>query len=222
MAKKVTFNSLEHFFKLSREEQARMIESDTKELIKRLPRLKKALQMYNEVSDELYNLKEDEVQLMGETYANAVRGGEISTPSSSRAYRRFVQQLRKYTRRSIRELAVETAQQRMDSWLEHVRANGSVEEIAYAEELVAGMSDEQKIGFTKSKYFLDVENWNSEGFVKSTDEGDFSIQVLKLELYLQTYEDSDTRNIYNRKVATDSNESAIRGSARGRRGRKRK
>ena len=178
--------------------------------------------MYNEVSDELYNLKEDELQLMGETYANAVRGGEISTPSSSSAYQRFVKNLRKYARRSIKELAVETAQQRMDSWLEHVRANGSEVEIEYAEELVASMTDEQKMGFTRSKYFLDVENWNSYDFVKETDEGDYSIQVLKLELYLQTYEGSTTRNIYNRKVATDGDENAIRGSARGKRGRKRK
>ena len=74
------------FFKLSAEEQAKVIERETKKLIARLPSLKKNLKMYGAVSDELYNLTEDEVSTIGTTYAKAVRGGEISTPSSKRAY----------------------------------------------------------------------------------------------------------------------------------------
>ena len=174
--------------------------------------------MYNEISDELYNLNADELQLMGETYASAIRGGEVSTPSSSRAYRKFVQQLRKYSRTNIRELAIMTANERLESWLNNVRANGSPEEIAYAEEMIANMTESQKIGFTRSKYFLDVENWNSYDFKKETDEGEYSIQVLKLELYLQTYEGSETKNIYNRKVAKDGDINAVRGSASGKKG----
>ena len=213
--------NLQTFFNLSSEEQARIIERETKNIIKRLPNLKKNLQMYNEISDELYNLSGDELQLIGETYAQAVRGGEISTPSSQIAYQRFIRQLRKYSRTPIRELAVKTANERIESWLDNVRANGSEEEIAYAEKLVESMTDTQKIGFTRSKFFLDVENWNSYDFKKETEEGEFSIQVLKLELFLQS-KGVKTENIYNRFVAKDGDLNKVRkGSVKGQRRKKR-
>ena len=207
------------FFSWSKDEQAKFIERETKNVIKRLPKLKSSLQMYGEISDELYNMSSEEIELIGTTYARAVRSGEISTPSSKKAYQDFIGKLRKYSRTSIKELATQTAEQRLESWLENVRANGSEEEIAYAEEMIASMTDSQKIGFTLSKYFLDVENWNSdETFEKDTDVGKYSIQVLKLELYLQQYEGSTTRNIYNSYVAKDNDTSKPRGYARGKKG----
>lgn len=209
------------FTKWSAEEQARFVEKETKNVIKRLPKLKSALQMYGEVSDELYNMSSEELQLMGTTYSRAVRGGEISTPSSKKAYQDFIRKLRKYSRTSVKELAIQTAEERLESWLNNVRANGSADDIEYAEEMIAGMTDNQKIGFTLSKYFLDVENWGSEGFVQDTGVGVYSIQVLKLELYLQQYEGQQTRNIYNTHVA--KNESAKpRGAVRGKTGKVKK
>lgn len=204
---------LSSFFNWSADEQARYIERETKNLVKRLPRLKSALQMYGEISDEPYNMSSEEVQLMGSTYARAIRGGEISTPSSKLAYQRFINNLRKYSRTNIRQLALETAEKRLETWLEHVRANGSEEEIRYAEELIESMSDSEKIGFTLSKYFLDTENWNSdETFEKDTDDGEYSIQVLKLELYLES-KGHTTRHIYNTHVASDGKD-VIRGGSR--------
>ena len=189
---------LSSFFSWDKEEQAKYIERETQALIKRLPQLKSSLKMYGEISDELYNLSAEELELIGTTYSRAVRSGEISTPSSQRAYQDFVRNLRKYARADIRQLALQTAEQRLESWLNNVRANGSTEEIAYAEELILSMSDSEKIGFTLSKYFLDTENWGSEGFVQNTDVGQFSIQVMKLELYLQSKGHS-TRDIYDTK-----------------------
>lgn len=194
---KKTINSFGSFFSWSKEEQARFIERETQNLIKRLPKLKSSLQMYGEISDELYNMSAEELELIGTTYSRAVRSGEISTPSSKRAYQDFVRNLRKYSRADIRELAIQTAEQRLESWLNNVRANGSTEEIAYAEEMIASMSDSEKIGFTLSKYFLDTENWGSEGFVQNTDIGQFSIQVMKLELYLKS-KGHNTRDIYDK------------------------
>ena len=189
---------LSSFFSWSKEEQAQFIEKETKEVIKRLPQLKGSLQMYGEISDELYNMSAEELDLIGTTYSRAVRSGEISTPSSKKAYQDFVNKLKKYARTSIRELAEQFAEQRMESWLNNVRANGSSEEIAYAEELVASMTMEEKIGFTRSKYFLDTENWSSEGFVQDTDVGQLSIQVMKLELYLKS-KGHQTRDYYDTK-----------------------
>ena len=85
MAYKVNIDA---FLRKSPEEQAKEIEKQTKELLKRLPTLKKQLKMYGDVSSEMYNLTSDEVSLMGSSYASAVRGGEITAPSSKQAYSR--------------------------------------------------------------------------------------------------------------------------------------
>lgn len=201
------------FFSLSVEEQAREIEKETKKLLNRLPDLKRNLKMYGEVSDELYNLSEEEVATIGSTYARAVRGGEISTPSSQRAYRQFINNMRKYTRRSIREIAVETAQQRMDNWLETIRSHASEEEIAYAESLVNKMSDSDKIGFTRSQFFLDTEEWGSEQFKEYMDSHNFSIMTHKLELYLNN-KGYKTKNDYDDGVEGIKHKATVKGQRR--------
>ena len=194
MAKKFNINS---FLKLSPEEQAKSIEKQTAELLKRLPALKKKLKMYGDTSDELYNLKEDEVALIGTTYAKAVRGGEITTPSSKRAYQNFIRNLRKYTRTDIGQLARETADVRMESWLEHINEGSTDADSEYAQELYNSMTEEEKLGFTRSKYFMD----SSYMYMVTEEDGkQFSIQTLKLELYLEEVRDKQTRHIYRDKV----------------------
>ena len=194
MAKKFNINS---FLKLSPEEQAKSIERQTQELIKRLPTLKKQLKMYGDTSDELYNLKEDEVELIGSTYAKAVRGGEITTPSSKKAYRSFINNLRKYTRTDIGQLARETADVRMESWLEHINEGSTDADSEYAQELFNSMTEEEKLGFTRSKYFMD----SSYMYMITEEYGkQFSIQTLKLELYLEEVKGKQTRHIYREKV----------------------
>ena len=194
MAKKFNINS---FLKLSPEEQAKSIEKQTAELLKRLPALKKKLKMYGDTSDELYNLKEDEVALIGTTYAKAVRGGEITTPSSKRAYQNFIRNLRKYTRTDIGQLARETADVRMESWLEHINEGSTDADSEYAQELYNSMTEEEKLGFTRSKYFMD----SSYMYMVTEEDGkQFSIQTLKLELYLEEVRGKQTRHIYRDKV----------------------
>ena len=207
------------FLNLTPEQQARAVERMTKDVIKRLPTLKKQLKMYGEVSDEMYNLSADELELQGSTYSRAIRSGEISTPSSRSAYQSFIKNLHKYSRMDISKLAQMTAEQRLDSWQKHINANASEEEKKYVEELLKSMTDKQKLGFTRSEYFLDVENWSSQGFVQDTESGKFSISTLKLELYLETYGD-ETQSIYNTEVATDGQQK-LRGAFRGRKARKR-
>ena len=197
MAKRFDVNS---FLKLSPEEQAKSIERQTKELLNRLPALKKKLKMYGETSDELYNLERDEVELMGRTYAKAVRGGEITTPSSKQAYRNFINNLRRYTKTDLGQLAKETADQRMDSWLEHIKAGSTDADSEYAEELFNSMTDEEKLGFTRSKYFMDSSYMYA---VTEEDGKQYSIQTLKLELYLEEVRDKSTRHIYRTHVKGD-------------------
>ena len=73
----------------------------------------------------------------------------------------------------------------MKSWLDNIRSHASQDEIDYAEELVNSMSENEKIGFTRSKYFLDVGDWNSDNFQQYIEEYDYSIMTQKLELYLK-------------------------------------
>ena len=190
MASKFNIN---RFLKLSPEEQAKSIERETKELIKRLPTLKKQLKMYGETSDELYNLQRDEVELIGSSYAKAVRSGEITTPTAKASYQKFVNNLRKYARTDIGQLASQTAELRMESWLEHIDASSSDGDSEYAHELYNSMTEEEKLGFTRSKYFMD-----SQYMYVVTEENDvqYSIQTLKLELYLEEVRGKSTRHIY--------------------------
>lgn len=198
MARKV---NLDTFLKLSAEEQAKSIEKQTKELIKRLPSLKKQLKMYGETSDELYNLNRDEIELIGSTYAKAVRSGEITTPTAKASYNRFIQNLRKYTRTDIYTLAKETAEERMDSWLEHIKASSNEGDSEYAQELFNSMSKEEKLGFTRSKYFMD----SSYMYMVTEEDGiQYSIQTLKLELYLEEVRGKITKHIYRDSVKKDT------------------
>ena len=207
MSKK--FN-IEEFLKKSKEEQAREIAKQTEILKKRLPDLKKNLKSYDDTSDELYNLSEDELDLASTTYQSAVRRGEITTPSSKQAYRRFIKQLNRYATRDRSYLAMVTAEKRMDSWLENVKNNGSKEEIKYAEELIAKMSDKDKQEFTLSKYFLDVSNWSSDDFKKEVGNSTYSMQTLELELWMKK-KGYDTENIYNNFVAKDGQDIVRKG-----------
>ena len=183
MAKK--FN-IDAFFKLSPEEQAKSIERDTEKLIKRLPTLKKKLKMYGDTSDELYNLGSDEVELIGTTYARAIRSGNVTTPSGRKAYQNFVKNLRKYARTDISQLAQQTADQRMQSFIQHIRDNShNPDEIKRAEEMYAMMSDSDKLGFTRSKLFLDVEEWTSDQFLLFIQKYDYSVSFVKFQEYMK-------------------------------------
>lgn len=191
---KININS---FLTLSPEKQAKEIEKQTKELIKRLPALKKKLKMYNETSSEMYNLTEEEVSLQGTIYARAVRGGEITTPSSKKAYSNFIRNLQKYTRTPLNVLAQQTAEQRMESWIEHIKQASTGEDSAYAQQLLNSMTEEEKLGFTRSKYFMDSTYMY---MVTEEDGRQYSIQTLKLELYLEEVRGHTTQHIYRTKV----------------------
>lgn len=188
------------FLKLSPEQQAKSIERETKALLKRLPSLKKQLKMYGDTSDELYNLKSDELELIGSTYAKAIRSGEITTPSAKASYNRFIRNLQKYARTDISQLARETAELRMDSWIEHIDASSNDGDSEYAHELLESMTDEEKLGFTRSKYFMD----SSYMYMVTEEDGvQYSIQTLKLELYLEEVRGKSTRSIYRNNIKKD-------------------
>lgn len=213
MARKLKPLTIEEFEKFDIEKQAEIIERETRKLLKKLPTLKKNLSLYDDTTDELYNLSPEELSLYGETYARAIRGGEISTPSSKMGYKQFVKRLLNYNARSIRELSLEYADRRMDSFMETIRNNGTIEEVEYAEELFDQMTDDDKIAFTRSKYFLDTDNWGSEQFIQEFQDNEYSMMTLKLELFMIS-RGKDTENIYN-KAYYETDDVISRPSSRG-------
>lgn len=191
MAKKFNLNT---FLKLSPEEQAKTIERETKELLKRLPSLKKQLKMYSDTSDELYNLQSDELELIGTTYARALRGGEITTRSAKASYKAFVKSLKKYARTDIGYLARQTAEKRMESWIGHIESASFDADKEYARRMYDSMTEQEKLGFTRSKYFMDSQYMYE---VVDVSGQKYSIQTLKLELYLYEVRGIEFDNIYN-------------------------
>lgn len=173
------------FLKKSPEEQAKAIERETERLVKRLPSLKDKLAMYNDVSDEMYNLQPHEAEFIGIRNAQAVRTGEITTPSGKQAYNNFVKNLHKYARRNIHDLAVESAEMRIKSWLDNIQKHASRGEYEHDLEIFNKMSENEKIGFVRSKYFLDVGDWDSDQFQQYIQEYNYSIMTHKLELYAE-------------------------------------
>lgn len=185
MAKKSPIK-IDDFFKLSAEEQAKAIERETKKVLGRLPSLKKSLSVYNDTSNEMYNWRSDEIETIGMTYARAVRTGSITTPTGKQAYQHFVQNLRKYARTSIKDLALGSAKMRMESFMKHIRENSkNPDEIEKANMYYEMMSDSDILGFTRSKLFLDVGDWGSDQFQKFIQDYEYSISFVKFQEYLK-------------------------------------
>jgi hypothetical protein len=181
---------------MSIEEQIEFIEKQTENVIKRLPELKEALTTYDDVSKELYNMTEEQIKFASKSYQQSIRGGEITTPTGKKALSSYVQQLSRYGGGDISQLAHETAQERFDNFLEHVRSIADDEELEYLDKLVELMSEEDILGFTRSKYFLDTGDYSSDSWAKAKNDFDYTINTMKLEVYLQS-KGYDTEHIYN-------------------------
>ena len=85
----------------------------------------------------------------------------------------------------------------MHSWIDHVNEGSTDADSQYANELLNSMTDEEKMGFTRSKYFMD----SSYMYMVTEEDGkQYSIQTLKLELYLEEVRGKTTQHIYRRTV----------------------
>lgn len=181
---------------MSIEEQIEFIEKETEKVLKRLPELKEALTTYEDVSKELYNMTEEQIKFASKSYQQSIRSGEITTPTARKGLSSYVQQLSRYGGGDISQLAQETAQQRFDSFLDHIRAIADDDELEYLNKLVDMMSEEDILGFTRSKYFLDTGDYSSDNWAKAKSEFGYTINTMKLEVYLQS-KGYDTEHIYN-------------------------
>lgn len=175
------------FFKdkniVSLEEQLKWIEKQTDKVIKRLPTLKKALKVYDDRSDELYNLDAEEIKLMSKVYKSSISKGEVSGTTEV-ALDEFATNLSYYGDTNIEKLVEVATNTRINSFLENIKAVASEEEYAYVVGIINELTDSQKAKFTKSKYFFDNGNLSSDNFVKFLNEYGVSVGTAKLEGFL--------------------------------------
>ena len=202
MARKPIYNR--DFNTLTPEEQIKWLERQTRLVIKRLPALKKKLSVYDDRSEELYNLSQEEIQLFTKSYTEQISSGSIRVRTSigeqpsarTKALEKYTESLQKYGTKPMRELITESTKMRWDSFLDNVKQCSTTEfETQYLEELTNKMSDRDIYEFTKSKLFFDNGNPNSADFVKFTTEHGISVGLAKLEVFLEQ-KGYDTKRVF--------------------------
>lgn len=183
---------------LTPEQQIRELEKLTEKVIERLPELKEKIMAFDDKSDDLYNLTPEEIRLFTKTYSSDIAEG-IGT---SEGLNDYYQQLHTYGVTPMEELEVNIANQRWESFKEHIKSLGNEEEYNYLLELESKMSESDKIAFTRSKYFFDGGDYNSKDFVKFINDYGISVGMAKLETFLESQRDVETQRRYYEKGVT--------------------
>ena len=174
--KKIKIYSFEDFTRLNKRDKSKWINQQTRKIIKKLPTLKKYLTMYDDRSGEFYTLSKEEIRLFSKVTRSDLSYNRINIP--------FIKDLLKYGNTSATQLLKVATEERIKSFLDNIEKVGGAEEKEYAKQLLDKLSDNQKAIFTKSKYFFDNGNDNSEDFVKFYNEHGVTVGIAKLEAFL--------------------------------------
>ena len=164
MGKKVPDLNLP-FKELDVDKQIQWLIKHSKKVIERLPELKKELAVYDDKSNEMYNMSKSEIELFTNTYAIDLTTGDIN--ANDEGLQKFASQLEKYGDVGIGELRLQATEQRIESFKDSlVKSGASEEEIQYVDDLLSKLSDKEKEAFTKSKLFWDSGEYGSEGITQ--------------------------------------------------------
>lgn len=174
--KKIKIYSFEDFTRLNKRDKSKWINQQTRKIIKKLHTLKKYLTMYDDRSGEFYTLSKEEIRLFSKVSRSDLSYNRINIP--------YIKDLLKYGNTSATQLLKIATDERIKSFLDNIEQVSGLEERKYAEQLLNKLSDYQKAVFTKSKYFFDNGNPNSEGLVKFFNEYGTSVAIAKLEAFL--------------------------------------
>lgn len=175
--KKVTYRTLKV---ATPEEYQKWIENKTKQLLKRLPSLKKKLSLFDDRTNEFYTLTESEITLMSKVYRGEVASGKLSKGGEE-----FVFNLNKFTTTSTKQLQTEYTNKRFQEWYNYAITNAVDDrEVALINELVNGMSEDDKNSFTRSKYFFVNDYVGCTSLDMFEKEYEISVATAKLENFL--------------------------------------
>lgn len=183
------------FKDLDVDKQIQWLIKQTHKVIERLPSLKKELSVYDDKSNELYNMDKSEIELFTNTYAIDLTTGDMSSDNEN--LMDYVEQLSKYGDSGIGELRLQATEQRIESFLDSIRKCGaSEEELEYVQSLLDAMTDKQKEAFTKSKLFWDSGEYGSEGIRVFMDMYDVTPATANLENWCEQHNISTQQRYY--------------------------
>lgn len=183
------------FKDLDVDKQIQWLIKQTHKVIERLPTLKKELSVYDDKSNELYNMDKSEIELFTNTYAIDLTTGDMSSDNEN--LMDYVEQLSKYGDSGIGELRLQATEQRIESFLDSIRKCGaSEEELDYVQSLLDAMTDKQKEAFTKSKLFWDSGEYGSEGIRVFMDMYDVTPATANLENWCEQHNISTQQRYY--------------------------
>lgn len=194
MAKKI--DKLDIPFKeLDVDKQIQWLIEHSQKVIKRLPELKKELAVYDDKSNEMYNMEASEIKLFTNSYALDLTTGDNASDNAE--LNKFVEQLSKYGDKGIGELRLEATEKRIESFKDSlVKSGASEDEIMYVEELLDDLSDRELEAFTKSKLFWDSGEYGSESIQKFMDMYDVTPATANLENWLEQHGKTTQRRFY--------------------------
>ena len=183
------------FKELDVDKQIQWLIKHSQKVVERLPELKKELAVYDDKSNEIYNMDKSSIELFTNTYAIDLTTGTITADNPE--LEQYVEQLSYYGDRGIGELRLDATNKRIDSFLESLEKSGaSQEEIDYVNSLLEQMSDKQKEGFTKSKLFWDSGEYGSEGIRTFMDLYDVTPATANLENWAEQHGITTQRIFY--------------------------
>lgn len=163
---------------LTPEEQMKWIEKQTEKVINRLPTLKRELAVFDDRSDELYNLTAEEIKLKSVVHSSQIGGEDTS------GLLEYVENLTAYGDVNIQTLVDLSTEKRIDSFLENIKQVGGIEEYEYVKKLLNQLTPYERAKFVKSKYFFDTGNLSSDDFVKFLEANEVSVGTAKLEGFM--------------------------------------
>ena len=183
------------FKDLDVDKQIQWLIKQSHKVIERLPLLKKELSVYDDKSNEMYNMDKSSIELFTNSYAIDLTTGDITNDDSS--LMDFVSQLSKYGDTGIGELRLQATEQRIESFIESLsKCGASEEEKEYVKSLLDKMSERQKEAFTKSKLFWDSGDYGSEGIKVFMDLYDITPATANLENWCEQHGITTERMFY--------------------------
>ena len=185
MPKLISNPKISFFKELDVDKQIQWLIEHSHKVIERLPELKRELSVYDDKSNEMYNMEKSEIELFTNTYAIDLTTGDITADNEELS--NFVGQLANYGDKGIGELRLEATESRIDSFLTSLESHASEEEVKYVKSLLDKMSDKEKEAFTKSKLFLDTGDYASEGITHFMDMYDISPATANLENWCEQH-----------------------------------
>lgn len=191
------------------------VDKQTNKVIGRLPELKKELALFDDRSNELYNIDPSELRLMSKVHREKILRGEYDSATES-----FISQIELYSENNFEQLREKLTNERIEDFLEYIpEMNGlgiydedgnELTEYDYVMELIEQMSPQDLYNFTRSKFFVQQGYPPSEGVIEFMDMYGVTPATANLENYARMkgynvrniFTEQDTRNKRGRPKST--------------------